>query len=74
MPDTSVREQLLAAFEASGLKLAELRKLAGLDMDETSLGRKLRGFQSLRTEEADRIAAALNRTFRLVHVEVEAAA
>jgi len=57
----TLREQLLDAWEASGLTLGQLLTLSGLDMDETSLSRKLRGSerQSLRTDEAEALATAL---------------
>ena len=55
----SLREQLRDAWSASGLTLRELLLLAGLDMDETSLGRKLSGAQSMRLEEGEALANAL---------------
>lgn len=55
----TLREQLHDAWTASGLTLREVLLLSGLEMDETSLGRKLGGSQSLRTEEAEAIANAL---------------
>lgn len=60
----TIRQQLHAAWEASGLTMGELLKRAKLDMDETSLGRKLDGKQSLRIEEAEAIARALKIALR----------
>lgn len=55
----SLREQLHDAWSASGLTLGELLQRAGFEFDETSLGRKLSGAQSMRIEEAEKIANAL---------------
>jgi len=56
---TSLREQLRAAWLASGLTMADLVRRSGLRVDACSLSRKLSGAQSLRTEEAEALARAL---------------
>lgn len=55
----TLREQLRDAWADSKLTLGDLLLLSGLEMDETSLGRKLSGQQSLRVEEAEALASAL---------------
>jgi len=55
----SLQEQILAAFEESDLTLDELIRLAKLDMDTSSLSRKLRGKQDLWATECEAIAHAL---------------
>lgn len=49
-------------FVRSGLSLGELVKLSGLDIDSTSMGRKLRGVQPLTTAECEAVCRALNAT------------
>ena len=56
----TLREQLAAAFEHSGLSLVDLRKKSGLDITTVSLSRKLRGKQTLRDDEIGALAAALD--------------
>ena len=55
----SLREQLREAFTASGLTIGQLRALAGLDCDNSSLHRKLHGNQALRDVEIEALAKAL---------------
>jgi hypothetical protein len=55
----SLREQLREAFDASGLTIVQLRSLAGLGCDGSSLSRKLSGHQSLRDFEIEALALAL---------------
>lgn len=55
----TLHQQLHDAWEASNLTLRELLLISGLEMDETSLGRKLDGKQALRTSEAEILAHAL---------------
>ncbi len=56
----SLDAQLFEAWDRSSLTLGELRAKAGLDCDDTSLGRKLRGKQILTTKEAEALATALH--------------
>jgi transcriptional regulator with XRE-family HTH domain len=60
-----LRKRLRAAFDESGLTVAELRDRSGLDLDPSSLSRKLGGRQSLRAEEAEAIANALGCSIEL---------
>lgn len=55
----TLRQQLREAFDASGMTMTQLRTLSGLDVDESSLGRKLNGHQSLRDFEIEAFARAL---------------
>lgn len=55
----TIQRQLLDAFEAKGLTLDELIRLADLDCGPDSLSRKLRGKQSLRSGEIEKLATAL---------------
>lgn len=55
----TLREQLAAAFDASGMTIADLRRRSGIECGEESLSRKLRGLQSLRSLEVEQIASAL---------------
>ena len=59
MSRPTIREQLRRAFDTSGLTMTQLRTLSKLDVDESGLGRKLNGKQSLRSEEIDALAFAL---------------
>jgi len=55
----SLHEQLQAAFAKSGMTLEQLLATAGLDIDTSSLSRKLSGKQLMRTDECEALAAAL---------------
>jgi hypothetical protein len=55
-------EQLNAAFVRSKLSVAELLSRTELDLDRSSLHRKLRGELRMNTEEAERIATVLGVT------------
>lgn len=55
-------EQLHAAFVRSKLSVAELLSRTELDLDRSSLHRKLRGELRMNTEEAERIATVLGVT------------
>ena len=59
----NLQQQLLDAYttkkERDGLTLDELIRLASLTCSPDSLSRKLRGEQSLRSGEIERIASAL---------------
>lgn len=54
-----LREQIATAFTARGWTLAELIEHSGLTCSEESMGRKLRGSQSLRAPEIEALAGAL---------------
>lgn len=56
----TLREQLLDAFQAQDLTFRELLRRSKLECSEESLARKLRGEQSLRSQEVEAIAGALN--------------
>ncbi len=55
----TIQRQLLDAFEGSNMTLGELLRLSALRCSEDSLSRKLRGRQSLRAPEIERLANAL---------------
>lgn len=55
----SLQRQIQAAFDASGLTIEELIRLANLEMNTASLSRKLRGKQAMRTTECEALAKAL---------------
>ena len=59
----SIQEQLLDAYEGKveteGMTLLELKRLADLPCSADSLSRKLRGKQSLRSNEIEALARAL---------------
>lgn len=55
----NIQEQIRDAFERSRLSMVQLLELAHLDLDVSSLSRKIHGKQSLRVEEAEAIARAL---------------
>lgn len=59
-----LHEQLRAAFDGRDprLTMTELLSMSGLEVDESSLGRKLNGKQLMRTEECEAIARALGVT------------
>lgn len=58
----SLREQLDIARRVKRWSIAKLLKESGLECDRCSLQRKLTGTQSLRTEEAEALAKALDCT------------
>lgn len=58
----SMTEQLNDAFERSGLTVVELLKRSGLDIDRSSLARKLKGELRLNVDEAQTLAAVLGVT------------
>jgi hypothetical protein len=62
MGRSRMREQIRSAWVRSGLTLPDLLRLAGLEIDSTSLGRKLSGKQMLRLDEAEALARALKTT------------
>jgi ribosome-binding protein aMBF1 (putative translation factor) len=55
-------DQIRVAFEASGLSIPELLERAGLEMNRSSLGRKLSGELEMWTWEAEALAKALGIT------------
>lgn len=59
----TIQQQLLNAYtdrkERQGLTLDELLRLSALDCSPDSLSRKLRGEQSLRSWEIEKLATAL---------------
>jgi len=55
----SLQEQLLDAYNESGMTFGDLRRLANLACSEDSVSRKLRGEQSLRSYEIEAMARAL---------------
>jgi hypothetical protein len=55
----TIQQQLSDAFGESGLTLLELKRLADLKCSPDSLSRKLRGRQSLRSGEIEKLAKAL---------------
>lgn len=55
----TITAQLQRAFTESGWTLTELLKASRLDIDRSSLGRKLKGLQRMDTLEAEAIALAL---------------
>lgn len=60
----SIQEQLLTAYEAKKrtekMTLDELLRLSGMTCGPDSLSRKLRGEQSLRSDEIELLATALS--------------
>lgn len=58
----SITEQLKDAFERSGWSMSELLKRSGLDLDRSSLARKLNGELRMNVDEAQALAKALNVT------------
>lgn len=54
-----IHRQLLEAYESRGLTWDELIRLANLKCSADSISRKLRGEQSLRSWEIEKIAKAL---------------
>jgi hypothetical protein len=54
-----IHRQLLEAYEEAGLTWDELIRLANLKCSADSISRKLRGKQSLRSGEIERLARAL---------------
>jgi len=55
-----IAAQLSKAREAKGVMLEDLRRSAGLGCSADSLSRKLAGKQILTTDEAERVAQALD--------------
>lgn len=55
----TLTEQLYEAFVASGLSVAELLTQSGLDIERSSLSRKLRGELRMNTDEAEALAREL---------------
>lgn len=58
----TIREQLLQAFLATGWTYDQLLSKCGLEVDVTSLFRKMKGEQTLSTTEAESLAIALCTT------------
>lgn len=58
----SLTEQLNEAFQRSGLSVAELLTKSGIDVDRSSLSRKLKGELRMNVDEAQALAAALDVT------------
>jgi len=67
----SLTEQLCDAFKRSGWSVAELLTKSGLDIERSSLDRKLKGELRLNVDEAQALANALGVT--LVWMPGEAA-
>lgn len=55
----TIVEQLRVAFEASELSIPQLLERAGLELNRSSLGRKLSGELDMWTKEAEALAKAL---------------
>ena len=55
----SIQRQLQEAFDASGLTLDQLLRLANLTCTADSMSRKIRGKQALRSGEVEALARAL---------------
>lgn len=58
----TLTEQLHVAFKSSGMSVAELLAKSKLDLDRSSLSRKLHGEQPMRTDEAQVLASVLDAT------------
>lgn len=58
----SITEQLRAAFEKSGMTVVALLEKSRLDIDRTSLAKKLKGEIRLNTDEAQVLATILDVT------------
>ncbi|HZJ63923.1 MAG TPA: hypothetical protein VFD36_10440 [Kofleriaceae bacterium] len=61
MATPPIASQLSEARQQKGMMLEELREAAGLECTADSLCRKLAGKQILTTDEAERLAQALDR-------------
>lgn len=55
----TIAEQIRDAFESAGISVADLLALSGLDLDRSSLQRKLTGDSPMKTSEAEALANAL---------------
>lgn len=58
----TITEQLLDAFEKTGWTVAELLSRSGLDIERSSLHRKLHGEQRMNVDEAQVLATVLGLT------------
>ncbi len=59
LPTGGLRQQIVDAFRASGLTLADLILRSGLQCSEATMSRKMGGTQTLRAEEVEALARAL---------------
>lgn len=59
-------QQLHAAYKRSGWSAAEVVKRSGLDLDRSTLRRKLKGIRPMTTEESEVLAATFNVTIVVV--------
>ncbi len=62
----TLSEQVRDAFEKTGWSVAELLRRSGLDIDRSSLARKLSGDLPMKTGEAECLAAVLDVTLAFV--------
>jgi hypothetical protein len=59
-----LQEQLYKEFERSGMSVGVLLRMSGLELDRSSLSRKLRGHQPISTVELEVLCAALRMEVR----------
>lgn len=62
----SVQQKLLQEFARTGMSVGKLREVTGLEIDRSSMSRKIRGVQPMSLDEADAVASVLGLRIKAV--------